>query len=90
MSEPIWRIHVELRSRRLLNDYVKHMGWSGRRLAKEANLGHAIVAHLLKGTRRTCSPATARAIEEALGCPRNLLFSTSASTVSQSNGRDAA
>jgi transcriptional regulator with XRE-family HTH domain len=79
-----WRLHVKLKSRRLLADYVKHMGWTGRRLAREAGLGHAIVAHLLNGTRNTCSPATAKAIEEALGCPRNLLFEPSVSSVSAS------
>lgn len=82
-----WRLHVELKSRRLLADYVKHMGWSGRKLAREAGLGHAIVAHLLSGERKRCSPATARKIEEALGCPRNLLFEPSVSSVSGSNGR---
>lgn len=87
MDDELWRIYMELRSRRLLNDYVKHMGWSGRQLAKEAGLGHAIVAHLLKGTRTTCSKKTADAIEDALGCPRHLLFSSQVSSVSSSNGR---
>ena len=89
MQEQIWRLNVELKSRRLLADYVKHMQWSGRRLAREAGLGHAITAHLLNGTRKTCTPDTARKIEEALGCPRGLLFVTTASTVSPSNGRVA-
>lgn len=78
---------MKLRSRRLLRDYVNHLGWSGRRLAKEAGLGPAIVGHLLKGERSTCSPRTARRIEEALGCPRGLLFEESVSTVSRSNGQ---
>lgn len=82
MNEPhLWRLNVKLRSRRLLQDYVKHLGLSGREVAKRAGLGHAIVAHLLNGTRTTCTPATARAIEEALGCPRGLLFEESVSTV---------
>lgn len=88
MADEVWRINVELKSRRLLTDYVKHMGWSGRRLAEEAGLGHAIVAHLLKGTRKTCSPKTANAIEDALRCPRGLLFRTQVSSVSSSNGRE--
>lgn len=89
MDDEIWRIYVELRSRRLLNDYVKHLGWSGRKLAAEAGLGHAIVAHLLKGTRKSCSAKTAHAIEDALGCPRGLIFRTIVSSVSSSNGRAA-
>lgn len=89
MHEDQWRLNVTLRSKRLLKDYVKHLGWSGRKLAKEAGLGHAIVAHLLRGTRKTCSARTANAIEDALGCPRGLLFEVSVSTVSESNGRQA-
>ena len=80
-----WRLYVRLRSHRLLKEYVKHMGLSGRELAKRAGLGHAIVGHLLKGTRATCNPATAKAIEEALGCPPGLLFEPLVSSV-----RDAA
>ena len=80
-ADHLWRLKVKLRSRRLLREYVKHMGLSGRQLAKRAGLGHAIVAHLLKGTRTTCNPATAKAIEEALGCPPGLLFEQSVSAV---------
>lgn len=85
----IWRLNVKLKSRRLLADYTKHMQWSGRRLAREAGLGHAIVLHLLSGERTNCSPETARKIEEALGCPSGLLFEVSASSVSRSNGHAA-
>lgn len=87
MTDDLWRLQVKVRDLALLKKYVKHMGLSGRELAKRAGLGHAIVAHLLKGTRKTCSPATAAAIEESLGCPRGLLFETSVSNVSPSNGR---
>lgn len=88
MQHTLWRLNVKLRSRRLLTDYVKHMGWTGRQLAREAGLGHAIVAHLLSGERTTCSPATAKSIEEALGCPRHLLFEETVSSVSPSNGHE--
>ena len=84
-SRDPWRLYVRLRSHRLLKEYVKHMGLSGRELAKRAGLGHAIVGHLLKGTRTTCNPATAKAIEEALGCPPGLLFEPFVASV-----RDAA
>lgn len=82
MNDPNpWRLHVKLRSRRLLQDYVRHLGLSGREVAKRAGLGHAIVAHLLNGTRTSCNTATAAAIEEALGCPRGLLFEETVSVV---------
>lgn len=87
MSTDLWRINMELKSQRLLRDYVKHMKWSGRQLAREAGLGHAIVLHLMKGERTTCNRATAEAIEDALGCPRGLLFETKVSSVSASNGQ---
>ena len=87
MNDDLWRINMELKSRRLLCDYAKHMNWSGRRLAQEAGLGHAIVLHLMKGTRTTCNRTTAEAIEDALRCPRGLLFETKVSSVSASNGR---
>lgn len=90
MNDDLWRLNVELRSRRLLLDYLKAMKWSQRRLAQEAGLGHAIVNHLCKGTRKTCSKATSAAIEEALRCPPGLLFVESVSIVSPSNGRRSA
>jgi len=72
---------LKLRSRRLLNEYLEHLGWSQRRLAREAGLKHAIVNHLCNGTRSTCRPSTARALEEALGCPSGLLFEVEVSVV---------
>jgi DNA-binding Xre family transcriptional regulator len=85
--EDLWRLNVKLKSRRLLNDYLRHMGWSQRRLAREAGLKHAIVNHLCNGERSTCRAATARAIEEALSCPPGLLFEVVVSAVSPSNGQ---
>lgn len=87
MNDDLWRLNVELRSRRLLLDYLKAMRWSQRELAREAGLGHAIVNHLCNGKRKSCNKTTAAAIEEALRCPPGLLFVTTASTVSPSNGR---
>ncbi len=89
MDNDLWRLNVELRSRRLLLDYLKAMRWSQRELAREAGLGHAIVNHLCNGKRKSCNKATAAAIEEALRCPPGLLFVVTASTVSASNGRAA-
>jgi hypothetical protein len=98
MEEDMWRLRVKLRSRRLLRDYVKHMNLSVRQLSKRATaasladggpaVGPAIVGHLLSGKRKTCNPATARAIEEGLGCPPGLLFEASVSVVGR-NTRQA-
>lgn len=87
MHDDLWRINMELKSRSLLHEFAKHKKWSGRQLAREAGLGHAIVLHLLSGERTTCNRSTAAAIEDALDCPRGLLFETKVSSVSGSNGR---
>lgn len=87
MYDDLWRLNVELKSRHILKEFAKTKKWSGRELARQAGLGHAIVLHLMNGERSRCSKATADAIEDALGCPRGLLFETSVSTVSASNGR---
>jgi len=41
---------------------------------KTRPLSPAIVGHLRSGYRRTCTPATARAIEKALKAPPGVLF----------------
>lgn len=74
-----WRLIVKLRSRRALLEFMQYQGLSGRALARKAGLSPAIVGHLArdshsKSARRTCSIKTARAIEEALGCPPGFLF----------------
>nr|DAF00023.1 MAG TPA: LAMBDA REPRESSOR (TRIPLE MUTANT)/DNA COMPLEX-DNA COMPLEX, DOUBLE HELIX, TRANSCRIPTION-DNA.1A [Caudoviricetes sp.] len=55
---------------------------SGYALAKKAGLLPGTVNHLLYGRRATCSYRTARAIEEALGCPKGFLFAFRLSKVS--------
>lgn len=92
-----WRITVKLKSRRALREYVDFHRISGRELARRADeaakrrdknvsVGPAIVGHLLSGYRDTCNLATAKAIEEALGCPPGFLFEPSLSSVAD-NGR---
>lgn len=78
-----WRLNVRLKDPDLLRRYIGPNGLniSGRELARRAELGQAIVGHLLSGRRTTCSKRTAVAIEEALGCPRGLLFDESVSVV---------
>jgi DNA-binding Xre family transcriptional regulator len=87
MDDDLWRLTVKLKSRRILNEYAKHMDLSVRDLARKAGIGHAIVGHLMSGKRSTCNAGTAAAIERALGCPPGLLFERRMSTVSPSNGQ---
>ncbi|HSY15539.1 MAG TPA: helix-turn-helix transcriptional regulator [Jatrophihabitantaceae bacterium] len=65
---------VNLRSRQVLADYILLLGHSEREFARRAGLSHSTVNHLLSGRRGTCSLATARAIEGALGCAPGILF----------------
>lgn len=78
-----WRLDVRLKDRDLLRKYIGPSGLniSGRELARRADLGPAIVGHLLSGKRETCSKHTAVAIERALACPPGLLFVESAFAV---------
>jgi len=68
------RLWVKLTSRQVLRQYMEFRQETNRSLAEKAGLGYAIVGHLRSGKRNTCSPRTARAIEEALACPPGLLF----------------
>lgn len=86
---------MRLKSRRALEEYVEFHNLSVRTLAAKAkrkdgtSLKPAIVGHLLSGRRSTCSLATARAIEEALGCPPGFLFEAQMSSVAD-EGRQIA
>jgi plasmid maintenance system antidote protein VapI len=66
---------MQLRSKRTLSDFIRLLGLTERGFAILAGLSHSTVNHLVSGRRRTCSAATAEAIETALGCPSGLLFS---------------
>lgn len=91
-SDP-WRLLVRLKSRRALLEFMEFHNLSGRALARKAGLSHALVNHLVrdpkrfKNARNTCSYKTARAIEEALGCPEGFLFVTELSTVADHTPR---
>jgi hypothetical protein len=65
---------MQLRSRDALIICLEATGMSERQLARVAGLGHATVNHLVTGRRTRCSPATAHAIETALGCGEGTLF----------------
>lgn len=82
MTQPDpWRLVVRLKSRRALTEYAQFHKLSGRALARKAGLGPGIVGHLMSGRRTTCNLETAKAIEEALGCPQGFLFEPSLSPV---------
>jgi transcriptional regulator with XRE-family HTH domain len=65
---------MQLRSRRMLREYISLLGLSARAFAARAGLSHSTINHLLTGRRSTCSERTATAIEQALNCPPGLLF----------------
>ncbi|HEX8079842.1 MAG TPA: helix-turn-helix transcriptional regulator [Jatrophihabitans sp.] len=71
---------MQLRSRDALIICLEASGMSERQLARVAGLGHATVNHLVTGRRTRCSPATAGAIEKALGCEVGTLFDGSPPT----------
>ena len=89
---------MRLKSRRALREFMEFQKLSGRALAKKAGLSPAIVGHLARDpgsptARSTCSIATARAIEDALGCPPGFLFEAELCPVAdakQRTGRNAA
>lgn len=91
-----WRLVAKLKSRRALHEYMEFHNLSVRTLAAKAKrsdgraLGHAIVGHLVSGKRENCNMQTARAIEEALGCPPGFLFDTSMSRVADAPRQERA
>jgi transcriptional regulator with XRE-family HTH domain len=71
---------MQLRSREALIQCLEIARVSERELARRAGLGHATVNHLITGRRRTCSLATARAIERALEIGEGTLFKSDIDT----------
>ena len=74
---------MRLKSPEMLRQYMEFKRMKVRDLAKAAGIARATVGHLHSGSRVTAKPATARAIEEALGCPPGLLFEARASSVAR-------
>lgn len=89
-----WRLTARLVSLRVLKQYMAHRGIpTGYALAKRAGILPGTVNHLLNGGRKTCSPQTAAAIEEALDVPSESLFELNKSKVADAlrpAGRKAA
>lgn len=76
-----WRLDMRLKSPDMLRQYMEFKRMKVRDLAKAAGISRATVGHLHSGSRSTAKPETARAIEEALGCPPGLLFVATSSKV---------
>lgn len=70
-----WRLTVKLKSHRALKEFMEYKGFkTSYALAAAAGLKPGVVGHLVAKRRNSCSLKTAKAIEEALGCPANFLF----------------
>lgn len=74
---------MRLKSPEMLRQYMEFKRMKVRDLAKAAAVSRATIGHLHSGARDTAKPSTARAVEEALGCPPGLLFEARSSKVSR-------
>jgi transcriptional regulator with XRE-family HTH domain len=83
MIKQEWRLDMRLKDRQMLLQYMDYKRMKIRELAAAAKVSRAVVGHLHSGARKTVRPATARALEEALGAPPGLLFEPVASRVSR-------
>lgn len=82
MNPDPWRLTVRIKSHKALLDYMEfHRIDTAYELARRANLKVGVVGHIVSGRRNSCSLKTARAIEEALGCPPGFLFEARMSQV---------
>lgn len=85
MAMDEWRLTVKLKSHRALSEYMEfHRINTAYALARKAGLKPSVVGHLVAKRRNSCSLQTARAIEEALGCPPGFLFEAEMSRVADS------
>lgn len=82
MEPDAWRLTMKLKSHRALVEYMQfHRIGTAYELARRANLKPGVVGHLVSRRRNSCSLKTARALEEALGCPPGFLFEARMSQV---------
>lgn len=65
---------MRLISAEALAQYMTFRGFTVRSLADRIGCSHSVIGHLRRGSRRTCKPDTARAIERALDAPTGSLF----------------
>ena len=73
---PRREVYMRLISRDALVAYMEARNMSNRQLAAKAGSGsyRSTISHLRSGTRNTCGPKIAGAIEKALGAPAGSLF----------------
>lgn len=97
MDDDGWRLLVKLKSRQAMYQFAEFQGLlkpdrsiNAYALARKAGLKVGVVGHLVSGRRNTCSVRTARAIEEALGCPPGFFFEAQMSQVSDDSRYKAA
>lgn len=85
------RLWLKLKDRNVLRSYMDYKGFrSVRELAQRAGVSRATIGHLHSGQRTTCSPETARKVEEALQAPPGLLFDAEVISVQRNTKRSAA
>jgi DNA-binding XRE family transcriptional regulator len=81
------RFDVKLISPEALRSYMLFRDFTIRSLAEKVGCSHATIGFLVKGTRTTCRPTTARSIAKALNCPVDALFMARTSTVQREVAR---
>lgn len=85
------RLWVRLISPQVLKQYMHFRGFrSTKELADRIGVSKATVGHLHSGGRKTCSPNTARLIEEALNAPPGSLFVAEVTSGARPSGQRAA
>src|SRR5690606_1383309 len=65
---------MELTSSDTLKALMAQRGFSYERLARYAGCSKSFISHLVRGRKKTCTPALAERIAEALEVPRAILF----------------
>lgn len=80
---------MRLISAEALAQYMGHRGFTVRSLADRVGVSHSTIGHLRRGSRSTCKPKTAKAIEKALDAPAGSLFVPRVFHVASNSGRAA-
>lgn len=72
---------MELRDRELLARYMEDRDMNQARLGRYAEVSRQFIHKLVSGEKKTCTPAVADRIEEALGVLKGTLFVPHASPI---------
>lgn len=78
---------MKLRSKEILDAFMETKGFSNGRLATYSGCSRAFIGHLRSGHKKSCTPALAERIAEALDIPVEGLFEPKESAVSGDNAR---